>query len=215
MAFGKLFSLENLSLSVLLHAVALLLVVGLSFAIPIAPKVIAPDRIKIIEIDLRDVKITGIETKLKNIEAAGTAKADKIAEQPSVARKDKQAKPHPFIKTIKVNRENTALNRTMTISVIDALRVAMTRCWQIDSERPDLTEIRAVAHLKLYQNGKVQGYWFEQASRAETDSVFAYVLDTIRLAIDACSPFSMLPRGEYDKWKTVQLTFFPTAKQVE
>jgi hypothetical protein len=103
----------------------------------------------------------------------------------------------------------------MTVSVVDALRIAMTRCWQIDSERPDLTEIRAVAHLKLFPNGKVQSYWFEGQSRADSDPAFAYVLETIRLAIDACDPFGMLPRGEYENWKSVQLTFFPTAKVVE
>lgn len=211
MKFGTLFSFENFSLSVLAHAAVALLVVGFAFIMP-APKIIAPDRIRITEINLKDVKIEGLETKLKNMEKNKAAKAGKDSAKPKVSA---QKKTEPVIQTIKVNRETAALDRTMTVSVIDALRIAMTRCWQIDSTRPDMAEIRAVAHIKLHPNGRMQSYWFEQASRADRDPAFAYVLDTIRLAIDACQPFSMLPRNEYDAWKSIQLTFFPTAKIVE
>ena len=52
-------------------------------------------------------------------------------------------------RVIKVNREVLSLDRTLTISVVAALRVAMTRCWVIDTGRPDISDIRAVAHLKM------------------------------------------------------------------
>ncbi|MDR3208851.1 MAG: hypothetical protein LBT45_03315 [Rickettsiales bacterium] len=211
MSGGKLFSFENFSLSVLAHAVLIFAAVAIAL-VATPQKIIAPDRIKIMEIDLENVKIEGLETKLRNQEEKGQGKTDREQEKKSDAKKN--GKPAE-IKTIKVNREVHNLDRTMTISVIDALRIAMTRCWQIDSARSDLIEIRAVAHLKLFPNGKVQSYWFEQQSRADNDPSFAYVLETIRLAVDACNPFSMLPRGEYEKWKSVQLTFFPTAKVVE
>lgn len=115
---------------------------------------------------------------------------------------------------VRVNREVLSLDRTMTVSVIDALRVAMTRCWVIDSSRPDLSDIRAVAHLKMRPNGTVADVWFESAARAETDATFAYVLDTIRAAIQTCEPLSMLPRNEYNTWKDIQLTFYPTSGRV-
>jgi hypothetical protein len=213
MSVGRLFSFENFSLSVLAHVVLIFVAVGFALVLP-PPKIIAPDRIKIVEIDLKDVKIEGLETRLKNQEkykAKKSAPTDK--EKKSGAKTD--AKSQPVVQTIKVNREVRAIDRTMTVSVVDALRIAVTRCWQIDSERPDLVEIRAVAHLRLFPNGKVRSYWFEGQSRADGDPSFAYVLETIRLAIDACDPFSMLPRGEYENWKSVQLTFFPTAKVVE
>jgi hypothetical protein len=65
MSVGRLFSFENFSLSVLAHAVLIFVAVALALVMP-APKIIAPDRIKIMEIDLRDVKIEGLETNLKN-----------------------------------------------------------------------------------------------------------------------------------------------------
>jgi len=123
--------------------------------------------------------------------------------------------PAPKKKTVvRVNRNVVSLDRTLTVSVVDALRVAMTRCWNIDTARSDISGIRAVAHLTMRQNGTVSDVWFESASRADDDPAFAYVLDTIRSAINACQPLRMLPPGEYDKWKKIQLTFYPTTGAV-
>ena len=117
-------------------------------------------------------------------------------------------------KVVRVNREVLSLERTLTVSVVDALRVAMTRCWVIDTKRPDITDIRAVAHLTMRKNGTVRDVWFESAARADDDPAFAYVLETIRSAIDTCQPFRMLPENEFDKWQKIQLTFYPTQGKV-
>jgi hypothetical protein len=123
--------------------------------------------------------------------------------------------PAPKKKTVvRVNRNVMSLDRTMTVSVVDALRVAMTRCWTVDSSRPDIADIRAVAHLTMRKNGTVSDVWFESAARAESDPGFAYVLETIRNAINVCQPLRMLPPNEYDSWKKVQLTFYPTTGAV-
>ena len=121
----------------------------------------------------------------------------------------------PKTKTVvRVNRNVVSLDRTLTVSVVDALRVAMTRCWNINTSYPGIDGIRAVAHLTMRQNGTVSDVWFESAARAETDPAFAYVLETIRSAISVCQPFRMLPAGEYDKWQKIQLTFYPTTGAV-
>jgi len=126
-----------------------------------------------------------------------------------------EEKPAPKKRTVvRVNREVMTLDRTMSISVVDALRVAMTRCWVIDTTRPDITDIRAVAHLTMNKNCMVRDVWFESAARANTDAGFAYVLDTIRDAINTCQPFKMLPPGEFAKWEKIQLTFYPTQGKV-
>lgn len=117
-------------------------------------------------------------------------------------------------RVIRVNREVMSLDRTMTVSVVDALRVAMTRCWAIDTSRDDIGDIRAVAHLTMRRNGTVRDVWFESAARAETDPGFAYVLETIRSAINTCQPFKMLPANEFDKWQKIQLTFYPNQGKV-
>lgn len=149
------------------------------------------------------------------VEPEPDAKPNKKAEPTT---KDVNVDPVPAApkkKTvIRVNRESVSLNRTLNVSVVDALRVAMTRCWVIDKNRPDISDIRAVAHLTMRKNGTVRDVWFESAARAETDAAFAYVLDTIRAAINTCQPLRMLPENEFSKWEKIQLTFYPNSGQV-
>ena len=238
-----------------------------SFAVIInRAKLVAPDRIEIVEIDLNDVVVSGDETKLYNVGQVVESKPEESTPAP-VAQPDKkeikaeesekveieaptlveEPKPEPEKtteeqnkepekkqeeqktdskpvesapaaprkkKVVRVNREVLSLERTLTVSVVDALRVAMTRCWVIDTKRPDISDIRAVAHLTMRKNGTVRDVWFESAARAETDPAFAYVLETIRNAINVCQPFRMLPQNEFSKWEKIQLTFYPTQGKV-
>ncbi len=247
---AKQFYSENILMSLAGH-LALIVVMITSVAIFIErAELVTPDRIEIMEIDLSNVKISGMDTKLYNTDAPKTDKTPEqpkeepkpaVAPEPDAAKNDKIAdsliddtdskkqpeKPTnpqkndiadanaPKKKTVvRVNREVLSLDRTLTVSVVDALRVAMTRCWVIDSSRSDLADIRAVAHLKMRPNGTVADVWFESAARAENDPAFAYVLDTIRAAIRTCEPLSMLPRNEYKNWESIQLTFYPTSGRV-
>jgi len=241
------FQSENILMSVLGH---LILVAGLilSFSVVVErAKLVTPNRVQIVEIDLKSVKISGEETKLYNTtvpkidENAKVDKKDNIKKntseekteikKPSLVENEekKQAKenpkkaevkkpddkPAPKKKTlVKVNREVLSLDRTMTVSVVDALRVALTRCWNIDTTRPGIEDIRLTAHLKMLPTGVVDRIWFESESRAETDPDFAYVLDTVKAAIRTCSPFSMLPRNEFEKWKSMNLTFYPSQGKI-
>ena len=244
------FSLENVLMSVCGHLAVVAVLVTSAVIIVRRAQMVVPDRIEIIEIDLDNVKISGEETKLQNVNAdvaPEKVKEEKPEPKPEVApEEDKQQieeptlveepepepekpeeKPEPVEekkvepapapkkkKVVRVNREVMSLDRTMTVSVVDALRVAMTRCWVVDTSRTDIEGIRAVAHLTMRRNGTVRDVWFESEARAETDAGFAYVLQTIRDAINVCQPLKMLPANEFDKWEKIQLTFYPTTGKV-
>lgn len=241
------FNSENFLMSVLGHLI-LLAVLVFSFSVVIErAKLVTPNRVQIVEIDLKRVKISGEETKLQNTSAPqvdNKAKEDKVdktkqniveekkeLKQPTMVENEektltkentkktdsKKEKPTsaPRKKTVvKVKREVLSLDRTMTVSVVDALRVALTRCWNIDTTRDDLEDIRLTAHLKMLPTGVVDRIWFESESRAQTDPSYAYVLDTVKAAIRTCSPFSMLPRSEFETWKNMTLTFYPSQGKI-
>ena len=246
------FSLENILMSVGGHLAVLAVLVTSAAVILHRAQLVAPDRIEIIEIDLNNIKITGDETKLQNVnadvapervkeekpESKPQPEPEKVEEKPieeptlveesePESEKKEEKKPEPVEqkkvepapapkkkRVVRVNREVLSLDRTMTVSVADALRVAMTRCWVIDTKRDDIGDIRAVAHLAMRSNGTVRDVWFESEARAESDPAFAYVLETIRDAINACQPLNMLPKNEYSKWEKIQLTFYPTSGKV-
>jgi len=226
----KHFSNENLLISVFGHLLLVaLMITTLRFAIEHA-KLVAPDRVVITEIDLNQVQITRDKTQLYNTDTPDTDTKetqdksktdigdDKPLEKPAMVTDQKKAKKDtnvPIKKTIvRVNRETTSLNRTMTVSVVDALRVALTRCWVIDKNRYDMSDIRAVAHLTMAKNGMVSDMWFESGARSETDPAFGYVLETIRTAVATCQPFKMLPVSEFDAWEKIQLSFYPGDKSI-
>lgn len=158
------------------------------------------------------------EPKPESEEIAEEAQKEPEKKQEEKKAESKPVEPAPAApkkkKVVRVNREVLSLERTLTVSVVDALRVAMTRCWVIDTKRADISDIRAVAHLTMRKNGTVRDVWFESAARAETDPAFAYVLETIRAAINVCQPFRMLPPNEFAKWEKIQLTFYPTQGKV-
>jgi len=240
------FKSENLMMSVFGHLV-LIAIMTISFSVVVErAKLVAPNRVQIIELDLKNVRVSGDETKLYNtiapqqtdeknnkkdtnsknipdekIELKQPTMVDDESKKSTADNSSKKTdvkpddKPAPRKKTVvRVNREVLSLDRTMTISVIDALRVALTRCWNIDTTHPGLEDIRLTAHIKFLPTGVVDKLWFESESRAESDPDFAYVLETAREAIKTCSPFSMLPRNEYDKWRDTSVTFYPTKGQV-
>lgn len=247
MARWNQFSSENLLISLGGH-LALAAILLTSFVVVVQrAKLVAPDRIQIMEIDLDSVRVTGDETRLRNINVDAAPAPDTPVPTPTPAPRpipdsvttpapvnapalvddapapdapddaaapDNKNTPAPTParkkRVIRVNREVVSLDRTLTVSVVDALRVAMTRCWTIDKNHPGIADIRAVAHLTMRQNGTVRDVWFESAARADSDPAFAYVLDTIRSAINVCQPFRMLPPGEFKKWEKIQLTFYPT-----
>ncbi|MCL1786154.1 MAG: hypothetical protein FWG39_03340 [Alphaproteobacteria bacterium] len=212
------FNLENILVSIVGHlAVAAILVTSFSILGMPAIKIVAPDRIQIMEIDLSRVQISKEETNLKNTDETNEKpKPTEQSDKPATITDKPKPKPAPPKKTtIRVNRETSALNRTMTVSVSDALRVAMTRCWHFDPSRPGVQDIRAVAHLDMNPNGMVKNLRFESASRADEDAAFAYVLETIRLAIGACQPFRMLPANDFESWKKIRLTFYPSTGAVQ
>lgn len=241
------FQSENIMMSVLGHLV-LLAVLMMSFSVVVErAKLVTPNRIEIIEIDLKNVRVSGDETKLYNTSVPrqnDDKKIDKKAEGEEIVQDEKIDQKQPDVieveskkssgektpkteeeqqedkpaprkkKLVRVNREVLSLDRTMTISVIDALRVALTRCWNIDTARSGLEDIRLTAHIKFLPTGVVDRLWFESESLAQTDPDFAYVLETAREAIKTCSPFSMLPRNEFNTWQDTTVTFYPTSGKV-
>ena len=201
--------LSNFSVALILHAGLAAMFFVFSLSAP-AQRVIAPDRIRIVEIDLRNVKVSGKETQLVNRQPREAATKNQTKGQAA-----NQKPAEPVLQTVRVNREVHSLDRTMTVSVIDAFRTAMTRCWNIDTTRHGLDSVRAVVHIELFQNGRVRNTRFEQASLADTDETWAYVFETIQAAINACNPFNMLPANEYDTWRNIRITFFPSARVIE
>ncbi|MCL2537944.1 MAG: hypothetical protein FWE52_00465 [Alphaproteobacteria bacterium] len=231
---------ENILLSVTGHLLVVVLVIVTLSVVVFPDRIVAPDRVQIFELDLANVRITRDETLVyntappkpeppkKEVPKPEPKKQEQVEDwqappKPEVPKPEPEKKPEPpkpepapvQTTVVRVNRDTASLNRTMTVSVIDALRMAMTRCWQFDRNRPGIDDLRVVAHLTMAENGMVRDMWFEGIARADTDPAFAYIVETIRMAVSNCQPFRMLPASEFDLWKNVQFTFYPSTATVQ
>ncbi|MDR1697230.1 MAG: hypothetical protein LBR41_03375, partial [Rickettsiales bacterium] len=186
------FFLENTLIAIVGHLVVLAALVT-TIAVSDPFRKLVSDRVQIMEIDLRAVQIEK-ETRVYNTDAApidqptnrpndpktepiGDELTDQKTKRPKATTPVQPAEKPVTTTVVRVNRETTALNRTMTLSVIDALRVALTRCWVFDRNYPGIDDLRVVAHLVMEQNGMVRNMWFEQA--ANTDPGFVYITETV------------------------------------
>ena len=165
MNFADRFSSENLLMSVCGHLFLVAIMITSFVVVVDRAKLVAPDRIEIMEIDLNSVKVSGDESILYNVNADKEPvpeTKEEMQKEEKVAEPEKEIEPEPIetpslveekkeeikdsdsskkekveeIKqepkkkrtVVRVNREVVSLDRTLTISVVDALRVAMTRC---------------------------------------------------------------------------------------
>ncbi len=174
--------------------------------------IVAPEKMKIIDVDLSQVKITKNKTNVSgdNKPISSIIEKGQGKDKNKVEKTSKEEN-----KVMMVRREGNPLMRTMTISVIDALRVAMSRCWRIDANLKGMNDIKIVAHLSMRENGFVKNVWYDNETRAYSDKLFGQVLNSVKTAISVCQPFSMLPTEMYDDWKEIELTFYPMSGVVQ
>ena len=135
------FSLENILMSVCGH---LFLVAAVFTSVSLVmerARLVTPDRIQILEIDLDDVVVSGKETKLYNVgtpdvekkqpektsktEIKTTTLVEDLTKDDNLEKRDEkskeQASEQPKKKrVVRVNREVLSLDRSMTVSVVDA-----------------------------------------------------------------------------------------------
>ena len=100
----KQFSAENLLMSICGHLFLLAIIVTSVVFFVERTKLIAPDRIQIVEIDLDDVTVSGKETKLYNI---SEPKAEKTKPEPK--KEEVKPKPEPKAEEPKKEIDSTSL----------------------------------------------------------------------------------------------------------
>jgi hypothetical protein len=102
----------------------------------------------------------------------------------------------------------------LTLSQIDALRIKLRNCWNLDPGVKDIETMIVVIKLKLTIDGKVEKLEFEDKDRYENDKVFKSVADSARRAVMVCQPFD-LPKNKYYDWKDATFTFNPKMGSIE
>jgi outer membrane biosynthesis protein TonB len=102
-----------------------------------------------------------------------------------------------------------SLKARMSVSYIDAIRIKLRSCWNIDPGAKGLRDMQIVIRVKLLPTGRISSLDIENSGAYSGDPWFAAAAAGARRALLTCEPYSNLPERYYDEWKEIVFTFHP------
>lgn len=112
------------------------------------------------------------------------------------------------------NRSKVADSRAQSISLIDAARNQVQRCWAPPLGARDAAQMRVRVSVLLGPDGAVIGTpTLDPADRRRmqrsSETVFRVFTESAVRAIQQCAPFK-LPKERYNEWRSLRLNFDPS-----
>lgn len=135
---------------------------------------------------------------------------EKIKNEKQVEREDIKAK------AFSLSSVRRKFQSGLSISKLDALRVKLRNCWNVDPGAKGIQDMIIVIRTILNPDGSVNPSNIKvlDRSRYNSDPSFRAVADSAKRAIRMCSPFD-LPPSKYQDWKDAVFTFNPTSGSIE
>ncbi|MDX2485224.1 MAG: energy transducer TonB [Pseudodonghicola sp.] len=99
----------------------------------------------------------------------------------------------------------------------EALRVAVSSCWNVGSLSSDALATTVVVAVSLSQDGKPQGETIRMASHSGGSEASAkQAFEAARRAIIRCGAKGFdLPVAKYDHWRNIEMTFNPERMRIK
>lgn len=111
-------------------------------------------------------------------------------------------------------RGKVADSREQSISLVDAARTQVQRCWAPPLGARDAASMRIRVSVLLGPDGEVIGSPTldpsdQRRMRRSDETVFRVFAESAVRAIQQCAPFK-LPKSRYGEWRTLRLNFDPS-----
>ncbi|OCW14310.1 hypothetical protein [Brucella melitensis] len=104
-------------------------------------------------------------------------------------------------------KKNTGGSK-LSQSEMDALRGAISKCWNVPAGVADAPGLVVTVKMKLAEDGSIQGTP-EVTSGGGADGVARAAAESARRAVMRCAPYN-LPVDKYDSWSEVIVNFDPS-----
>ncbi|MDR3126784.1 MAG: hypothetical protein LBT92_04095 [Rickettsiales bacterium] len=111
----------------------------------------------------------------------------------------------------RIKHSQPAIGEKLSISYIDAIRIKLRGCWNIDAGAKGIENMRIVIRTNLTSAGEVVS---AETINLKDDPAVRAMADSARRAIFSCAPYSNLPLESYNDWKTIIFTFYPGRKLI-
>ena len=106
------------------------------------------------------------------------------------------------------------IKKQMAISYIDAIRIKLRSCWNLDPGAKDVKNMKIVIRTSISPDGNVNSIEILNKDEYATSPWFKAVADSAKRALIVCSPYN-LPIEFYKDWKDIVFTFYPDKKSVQ
>ena len=107
------------------------------------------------------------------------------------------------------------LKRQLSVSYIDAIRIKLRGCWNIDPGAKGIKDMKIVIATELTPDGNIKDLSILNANDYGGSPWFKAVADSARRALIVCSPYANLPEAFYGEWKNITFTFYPDKKSIQ
>ena len=110
------------------------------------------------------------------------------------------------------NATNNSFSKQIALSYIDAIKIKLASCWNIDTGAKGIKDMQIKIKATLSQEGNVNSV--EILNNDFASSSFNAVADSAKRALIICSPYN-LPKDMYEDWKSIIFTFYPNKKMIK
>lgn len=105
------------------------------------------------------------------------------------------------------------LKKQLAVSYIDAIRIKLRSCWNIDPGAKDIKNMKIVIRTTISPDGNINN--IDILNLNESNSPwFKAVAESAKRALIVCSPYH-LPVEHYNEWKSIVFTFYPDKQSVQ
>lgn len=105
------------------------------------------------------------------------------------------------------------LKKQLAVSYIDAIRIKLRSCWNIDPGAKDIKNMKIVIRTTISPDGNINNIDILNLNESESPW-FKAVAESAKRALIVCSPYH-LPVEYYNDWKSIVFTFYPDKQSVQ
>ena len=105
------------------------------------------------------------------------------------------------------------LRKQLSMSYIDAIRIKLRSCWNIDVGAKGIKDMKIVIRTTISPDGNISNIDILNMDNNSSPS-FKAVAESARRALFVCSPYN-LPVEYYQDWKSIVFTFYPDKQSVQ
>lgn len=113
------------------------------------------------------------------------------------------------VETVAQNTSPRLTDEPLSMTVIDLIRRQVEQKWVVPAGAEDAGNLAVELRVLLRPDGSVISAEIVDTGRMQTEPFFRTMAESARRAVLNASPLKGLPTEKYEKWRDIQMVFYP------